>query len=98
MNNAVKEKPPGLWSSKPTALLATLAAGTGAIALGSIGVEIWTDQSLAQTASLGVAFVSAPLGLATLVLSALTARSNMVWSAPGFVFALAYWTIFALAA
>lgn len=98
MSDVIKEKPPGLWSSEPTALLATLAAGTGAIALGSIGVEIWTDQALAQTSNVGVAFVSAPIGLATLVLAALTARSNTLWSAPGFVFALAYWITFALAA
>lgn len=97
MSDVIREKPPGLWSSNPTGLLAILAAGTGAIALGSIGVEIWTDQSLAQMANVGVAFVSAPLGLATLVLSALTARSNALWAAPGFVFALAYWIIFALA-
>ena len=97
MSNVIKEKPPGLWSSNPTGLLALLAAGTGAIALGSMGVEIFTDQWLAQTADLGVAFVSAPMGIATIVLAALTARQNALWSAPGFVLGFAYWIIFASA-
>jgi hypothetical protein len=92
-----KSKPPALFSSKPTALLAALTAGTGAIALASIGVEVWTDQWLAKAADLGVAFMSAPLGVATLVLAALTARSNVRWAVPGFVLAVAYWVIFALA-
>lgn len=96
MSEMIKEKPPGLFSSNPTALLASLAAGTGAIALASIGVELWTDQWLAETADLGVAFMSAPLGVATLVLAALTARSNALWSTPAFVMGAAYWLIFAL--
>lgn len=96
MNEMTKEKPPGLFSSNPTALLASLAAGTGAIALASIGVELWTEQWLAQTADLGVAFMSAPLGIATLALAVLTARSNASWSAPAFAMAAAYWLIFAL--
>jgi hypothetical protein len=92
-----KSKPPALFSSNPTALLALLTTGTGAIALASIGVEVWTDQWLAQTADLGVAFMSAPLGVATLVLAALTARSNVRWAVPGVVLGLAYWVIFGVA-
>jgi hypothetical protein len=90
-------KPPALFSSKPTALLAFLTAGTGAIALASIGVEVWTDQWLAATADLGVAFMSAPLGVATVVLAALTARTNVKWAVPGLVMGAVYWAIFVLA-
>ncbi len=97
MSETQKEKPPGLFSSNPTAILALLAAGTGVIALASLGVEVWTDGGLAQSAALGVDFVSAPLGIATLVLAALTARTNALWAGPAFVFGVAYWIIFAVA-
>ncbi len=91
-----KEKPPGLFSSNPVALLAILAASTGAIAVASIGLELLTDRSLAKLADLGVPFVSAPLGLGTLILAGLTARNNLLWSAPAFVLGVAYWVIFML--
>jgi hypothetical protein len=94
MTESTNDKPPALFSSHPTALLALLAAGTGVIALASIGVELLTDQSLAQSAQLGVSFVSLPLGVATIVLAALTARANIKWSLPALAFGLAYWAIF----
>lgn len=94
----VKQKPPGLMSSNPVGALALLAVGTGVIALASIGVELWTEQTLAQTAPLGVTFVSAPLGAATAILAALTAKNNIKWALPALVCAAAYWLIFALAA
>lgn len=96
--DTLKEKPPGIMSSNPTASLALLAVGTGVIALVSIGVEVWTGQTLAQNADLGVAFVSAPLGVATLLLAALTARKNSLWALPALICAIAYWSVFAFAA
>lgn len=97
MSDVGDDKPPGLFSSNPTALLALLATGTGAIAVAALGLEIWTGAKLAGLADMGVPFVSAPLGVATFVLAALTARSNALWSVPAFVLGAAYWIIFAVA-
>jgi len=94
----VKEKPPGLMSSNPVGALALLAVGTGVIALVSIGVELWTDQALARTADFGVAFISAPLGAATAILAALTAKNNIKWALPALVCAAVYWLLFVFAA
>jgi hypothetical protein len=91
-----KEKPPGLFSSSPVGLLAILAATTGTIALVSIGLELLTNQALAEFADWGIPFVSAPLGVGTLVLAGLTARYNPIWSAPAFVLGVAYWVVFML--
>lgn len=94
----VKAKPPGLMSSNPVGALALLAVGTGLIALVSIGVEVWTDQALARAFDLGVAFVSAPLGAATAILAALTARNNLKWALPALACAVVYWLLFIFAA
>lgn len=92
-----KEKPPGLWSSSPVGALALLAVGTGVIALVSIGVEIWTGQALAENTDFGVAFISAPLGVGTAILGALTARSNIKWATPALICAVLYGLIYIIA-
>lgn len=97
-DDKVKEKPPGLWSSNPVGALALLAAGTGVIALVSIGVEIWTGQVLTQGTDFGMAFVSAPLGVATAILAGLTAKNNIKWASPALICAVLYGVIYIMAA
>lgn len=96
-DESTKTAPPGVMSSNPEAALALLAAGTGAIALVSIAVEVWTGQSMARTANLGVAYLSAPLGVGTLILAGLSARLKPLWSLPAIVMCAIYWAIFAFA-
>lgn len=94
----VKQEPPGLMSSSPVGALALLAVGTGFIALVSLGVEVWTGQALAKTFDLGVPFISAPLGVGTVIMAALTAKNSPKFALPSIICGALYWLIFMLAA
>lgn len=93
-----QDKSPGLLSANPTAALALLAAGTGMVALVSLGIEILTGAAMARAANLGVAYLSAPLGVATLVLAGLSARQRPLWALPAVIMCVIYWALFALTA
>ena len=87
---------PGLFSSSPYAILALLAAGTGVVALGSIGLEVATDRWLAQSVDIGVKYVSLPLGIATVILSGLTAVDRPKWASPALLLGILYFLVFLL--
>ncbi|MFW5967370.1 MAG: hypothetical protein ACOCV2_07625 [Persicimonas sp.] len=94
MTTTETKSPPGLFSSHASGLLIALAIGTGVIALGTLFVELMTDRSLAKLLPFGVDFISAPLGAATVVLAALIARTDRLWSAAVFALGAAYWIAF----
>jgi uncharacterized membrane protein YgdD (TMEM256/DUF423 family) len=88
---------PGLFSSSPYAILALLAAGTGCVAVGALGLEIVTDRLLAKTMDVGVPYLSLPLGIATLILSGLTAFEKPRWASASLFFGIVYFLIYWLA-
>lgn len=96
-SDSPKDDIPGLFSSSPYAILALLAGGTGVVAVGSLGLEILTDRTMAQTMDLGISYLSLPLGIATLLLAGLTAADKPRWAAPSLVLGFVYFGIFWLA-
>ena len=90
------EAVPGLFSSSPYAILALLAAGTGVVALGSLGLEVATDRGLAKSVDIGVKYISLPLGIATLILSGLTAVERPKWASPSLLLGVVYFLVFLL--
>ena len=82
---------PGLFGQNPTGQLAVLAVACGMIALASLGLELWTDRSLAR--ALGLPLISLPLGLGTLVVAALTSLRRPLYALPSLVLVLLYTTL-----
>lgn len=83
-----------LFESYPHGTLAFMAAGCGVIALATLGLEVWTGQVLAAALGMQSGFVSAPLGAATVVLSALVARVEWRWALMSLSCGVVYWMIF----
>lgn len=75
---------------------AAIAAGAGVIALGTLGLEIWTDRWLARAIGWNYHFISAPVGVVAPVIAALVARHDLVKAAPGLGLGAAYWSVFLL--
>lgn len=83
-----------LFDSYPHGTLAFMAAGCGVIAVATLGLEVWTGQVLARALGMSSGFVSAPLGVATVVLSALLARVQWRWAFVALGLGVAYWVSF----
>ena len=89
-------KPPGLLSSSPTGIVAALSLGAGFIALVSLVFELLTHGWLANAADLGVSYLSLPMGVAAVVLAALTARRDWRLALPGLALGAVYWVAYLL--
>lgn len=85
------KKPEGLFGSYPNATLALMSAGAGVIAVVTLMMEILTSQIHAEALELSFAFVSLPMGVATMVLAGLVARTNWRYALPALGFGSAYW-------
>lgn len=83
-----------LFESYPNATLAMMAGGCGAIAVLTLIMEILSGQIHAQALSLPFHFVSAPLGVATLILGVLTFRGERKYALPALIFGGSYWLIY----
>ncbi|MBA2661527.1 MAG: hypothetical protein H0U74_04485 [Bradymonadaceae bacterium] len=91
----VEKKPmEGLFAAFPHGTLAALAAGTGAIAVFTMLIELFTQQSMARAMAFEISFISLPLGVATMILAALTARHRMIYALPALLLGIAYWSLY----
>lgn len=84
------------FESFPHGTLAFMAIGCGVIAVATLGLEIWTGQVHAAALGVPLGFVSAPLGVATILLSGLVAQVNWRWALLAVSFSVAYWALFVL--
>jgi len=85
-----------LFATREAAKLAGMAAAAGFIAVGTIVVEILIGRLPARMLGYSTGFVSLPIGAATPILTALTARSNLKFALPGLALSIVYWGLFAV--
>lgn len=83
-----------LFGSYPQATLAFMAAGCGFIAVATLFLELMTSRVLAVALEMPIAFLSLPMGVATMILAGLTARTSWKHAAPALAFGAVYWVSF----
>ncbi len=83
-----------LFESYPHATLAMMAAGCGFIAVTTLMMEVLTSQIHALVLELPVHFVSIPMGVATMVIAGLVARTNWKYALPALGFGVVYWVTY----
>ena len=83
-----------LFGSFPHATLALMAAGSGFIAVTTLFFEMYTAQIHAMALEMPVAFVSLPMGVATMILAGLTARQSWKHALPALAFGALYWVTY----
>jgi hypothetical protein len=93
---APKRQLQGLFEAFPHGTLAAIATGAGVLAVFTLGLEIVTQQWLAKAVSVNIAFLSMPLGIATMVLAGLTARARVLYALPAVLCGVLYWAVYAL--
>lgn len=93
---APKRQMQGLFEAYPHGTLAAIATGAGFIAVATLGIEILTQQWLAKAVELNIAFLSMPLGVATMILAGLTARGRVLYAVPAVLFGTIYWATYAM--
>ena len=86
----------GLFGSYPTGTLTLMSVGAGLIAVVTLVMEILTSQIHAQALELSFAFVSVPMGVATMILAGLVARMNWRYALPALSFGVVYWVTYLL--
>lgn len=89
-------EPDSAESRDDTLRLALGAAGAGVIALVTLAGEIQTRQLPAELVGFERGFVSVPLGVATLLLAALAARTDLRYALPAALLGFVYWGVAAL--
>ncbi len=85
-----------LFESSPHEVLAAIAAGAAFIGSGTLGLELmfsWRTRTepVGYAAGIGFPFVSAPLGVATVVMTCLLLYSKPRVAAVPFLCSVAYW-------
>lgn len=88
------KKPEGLFGSYPDVTLALMGAGAGLIAVITLIMEILTSQIHAAVLELSFAFVSVPMGVATMIIAGLVARANLRYALPALVLGITYWVTY----
>ena len=84
----------GLFGSYPEGTLALMSVGAGLIAVATLAMEILTRQIHAEVLELSFAFVSVPMGVATMILAGLVARMNWRFALPALSFGILYWVTY----
>ncbi len=91
-NSQVKAKhSEKLFESFPHGTLALMGAGCGFIATTTLFMELWTAQILATALEMPIPFISLPMGVATMILAGLIARTNKKYALPTLAFGVTYW-------
>ena len=82
-----------LFASFAEESLALMAAGCGFIAVITLLIEVFTAQTHAMALEIPVQFLSLPLGVATMILAGLVARTNWKYAIPALGFGATYWIV-----
>jgi hypothetical protein len=80
-----------LFESFPHGTLAMMGAGCGVIAVMTLFMELITSQLHASVLELGFGFISMPMGVATMILAGLVARTNVKYAVPALMLGSIYW-------
>lgn len=83
-----------LFESFPHGTLAFMSVGCGLIAVATLFMEILTHQIHAIALGLPFGFISLPMGVATMVLAGLMARTNLKYALPSLLFGISYWVTY----
>lgn len=83
-----------LFEAFPHATLALMGIAAGLIAVATLGMEIATSQLHASALDFSLGFVSVPMGVATMVLAGLMARTSVRMAMPALLLGVAYWVTF----
>ena len=91
----IKVDPENLFESYPVGTMALMGAGSGLIAVVTLGMELLTSQVVASAGGFPLPFVSMPMAVATMVLAGLVAKHNTKYALPALIFGTLYWVGYA---
>jgi hypothetical protein len=83
-----------LFESFPHGTLALMGIAAGVIAVTTLAMEILTERLHAGVLELAFGFVSVPMGVATMILAGLMARTHLKLALPALFLGLAYWVTY----
>ena|SRR5690554_915412 len=85
-----------LFESYAHGTLALMGVAAGLIALATLALEIFFGVRLTEALGLPFAYMSMPMGAATVILGGLMARASWTMALPALLMGIAYWAIVAL--
>ncbi len=91
-----KKKLQNLFEAYPHGTLTAMGIGTGVIAIGTLFIELLTQRAAITASGFSVSFFSLPLGIATLIIAALSARYRLLYALPTFLLAITYLILFVI--
>ena len=83
-----------LFEAFPHGTLAMISIAAGMIAVTTLAMEIATQQLHAAALDLSLGFVSVPMGVATMILAGLMARTSVRMALPALLLGVTYWVTF----
>lgn len=89
-----KKKMQNLFQAFPHGTLVAMGIGAGTIAICTLGIELLTQRAAITASGFSVSFLSLPLGLATLILGALSTRYRLTYGLPALTLATIYAILF----